>query len=108
MLVQRLRLTLILQRDTKPRGMARAMLGQWAEAAKDLHLASTIDYDDEINAVLKKVEPNAHKLEEHQRKYERLRKEREERRILRERQRRKAEAQVAIPFKFTFETNEDI
>ncbi|CAM8882820.1 unnamed protein product [Rhodiola kirilowii] len=79
----------------KTRGMARAMLGQWAEAAKDLHLASTIDYDDEINAVLKKVEPNAHKLEEHQRKYERLRKEREERRILRERQRRKAEAQAA-------------
>lgn len=35
--------------------MARAMLGEWAEAAKDLHLASTIDYDEEISAVLKKV-----------------------------------------------------
>jgi len=31
------------------------MLGEWAEAAKDLHLASTIDYDEEISAVLKKV-----------------------------------------------------
>lgn len=39
----------------KTRGMARAMLGEWAEAAKDLHLASTIDYDEEISAVLKKV-----------------------------------------------------
>lgn len=39
----------------KSRGMARAMLGQWEEAVKDLHLASTLDYDEEINAVLKKV-----------------------------------------------------
>lgn len=39
----------------KSRGIARAMLGQWEEAAKDLHLASTIDYDDEIKTVLKKV-----------------------------------------------------
>uniref|UniRef100_A0A803L6G6 STI1 domain-containing protein n=1 Tax=Chenopodium quinoa TaxID=63459 RepID=A0A803L6G6_CHEQI len=79
----------------KARGMARAMLGQWAEAAKDLHVASTIDYDEEISAVLKKVEPNAHRIEEHRRKYDRLRKEREERRAQRERQRRKAEAQAA-------------
>jgi len=39
----------------KSRGIARAMLGQWAEAAKDLHVASNIDYDEEINAFLKKV-----------------------------------------------------
>lgn len=39
----------------KSRGMAQAMLGHWEEAAKDLHLASTLDYDEEINAVLKKV-----------------------------------------------------
>jgi hypothetical protein len=39
----------------KSRGIARAMLGQWQEAAKDLHVASNIDYDEEINAVLKKV-----------------------------------------------------
>lgn len=36
-------------------GMALAMLGKWEEAAKDLHLASKLDYDEEINAVLKKV-----------------------------------------------------
>lgn len=41
----------------KSRGMARAMLGQWEDAAKDLHLASKLDYDEEINAVLKKVSP---------------------------------------------------
>ena len=42
------------------------------------------------------VEPNAHRLEEHRRKYERLRKEREEKKIAHERQRRRAEAQVTI------------
>ncbi|XP_043697739.1 FAM10 family protein At4g22670-like [Telopea speciosissima] len=79
----------------KTRGIARAMLGQWEEAVKDLHLASKLDFDEEISAVLKKVEPNVHKIEEHHRKYERLRKEKEEKRIERERQRRKAEAQAA-------------
>ncbi|KAF9602449.1 hypothetical protein IFM89_028000, partial [Coptis chinensis] len=38
----------------KSRGIARSMLGQWEEAAKDLHLASRIDYDEKIAAVLKK------------------------------------------------------
>ncbi|KAJ4955084.1 hypothetical protein NE237_011867 [Protea cynaroides] len=79
----------------KTRGIAKALLGQWEEAAKDLHLASKLDFDEEISAVLKKVEPNVHKLEEHHRKYDRLRKEKEEKRIERERQRRKAEAQAA-------------
>ncbi|MQL89237.1 hypothetical protein Taro_021814 [Colocasia esculenta] len=77
----------------KSRGMALAMLGKWEEAARDLHTASKLDYDEEISSVLKKVEPNAHKIEEHRRKYDRLRKEREERKIERERQRRRAEAQ---------------
>ncbi|THU61704.1 hypothetical protein C4D60_Mb07t26120 [Musa balbisiana] len=76
----------------KYRGMAKAMLGQWEEAASDLHVASKLDYDEEINSVLKKVEPNAHKIEEHRRKYERLRKEREAQKIERERQRQRAEA----------------
>ncbi|KAH1080547.1 hypothetical protein J1N35_020308 [Gossypium stocksii] len=76
----------------KVRGMARAMLGQWEEAASDLHVASKLDYDEEIGSVLKKVEPNAHKIEEHRRKYERLRKERELR-SERQRQQKKAEAQ---------------
>ncbi|CAK9166747.1 unnamed protein product [Ilex paraguariensis] len=74
----------------KMRGMARAMLGLWEAAASDLHVASNIDYDEEIGEVLKKVEPNAHKIEEHRRKYERLRKEREQTKIELERQRRRA------------------
>ncbi|XXG81865.1 hypothetical protein AAC387_Pa09g2412 [Persea americana] len=79
----------------KSRGMARAKLGQWEEAAKDLHVASKLDYDEEIGSVLKKVEPNAHKIEVHHRKYERLRKERELKKSQRARQRRHAEAQAA-------------
>ncbi|XP_057514325.1 TPR repeat-containing thioredoxin TDX [Actinidia eriantha] len=78
----------------KIRGMARAMLGQWEAAARDLHVASKLDYDEEIGQVLKKVEPNAHKIDEHRRKYERLRKERELRKIECERLRRRAEAQA--------------
>lgn len=72
----------------KIRGIARAMLGQWEEAAGDLHVASKLDYDEEIGLVLKKVEPNAHKIQEHRRKYERLRKERELKKVERERQQR--------------------
>ncbi|XP_077236060.1 tetraticopeptide domain-containing thioredoxin [Tasmannia lanceolata] len=79
----------------KARGMARALMGQWEEAANDLHIASKLDYDEEIGSVLKKVEPNAHKIEEHRRKYERLRKQRELRKAERTRQRRRAEAQAA-------------
>ncbi|CAI9784474.1 unnamed protein product [Fraxinus pennsylvanica] len=90
----------------KSRGMGRAMLGQWEEAIKDLHLASKLDYDEEINAVLKKsvvdvtnswqyVEPNAHKIEEHCRIYDRLHKESEDHKIELERRRRRAEAQAA-------------
>ncbi|KAL3677292.1 hypothetical protein R1sor_027240 [Riccia sorocarpa] len=79
----------------KWRGEAKALLGQWEEAAKDLHVASTLDYDEEIAAILKKVEPNVHKIEEHRRKYDRLRKEREEKKAENERLRRKAEAQSA-------------
>ncbi|XP_078448056.1 HSP70-interacting protein 1 [Wolffia australiana] len=79
----------------KSRGMALALLGKWEEAAKDLHTACKLDYDEETSAVLKKVEPNAHRLEEHRRKYERLRRERAEKKAERERQRRRAEAQAA-------------
>lgn len=39
----------------KVRGMARAMLGLWEEAASDLHVASKLDYDEEIGMALKKV-----------------------------------------------------
>ncbi|KAA3475897.1 FAM10 family protein isoform X1 [Gossypium australe] len=78
----------------KSRGIARAMLGQWEDAAKDLRLASKLDHDEEINSVLKKVEPNAHRIEEHRRKYDRLRKEKEDRIIERERRHRRAQAQA--------------
>ncbi|XP_072973771.1 TPR repeat-containing thioredoxin TDX isoform X2 [Typha angustifolia] len=79
----------------KSRGMAKSMLGKWEEAAKDLHLASNLDYDEEINSALKKVEPNVHKIEEHRRKYERLRREKEVRKAELEKQRRRAEAEAA-------------
>ncbi|EOY24457.1 hypothetical protein QUC31_008754 [Theobroma cacao] len=79
----------------KSRGIARAMLGQWEDSAKDLHVASKLDYDEEINNVLKQVEPNAQRIEEHRRKYDRLHKEREDRKVERERQHRRAEAQAA-------------
>ncbi|KAK6925326.1 Thioredoxin domain [Dillenia turbinata] len=78
----------------KVRGMARAMLGSWEEAASDLRLASKLDYDEEIDTALKKVEPNAHKIEDHRRKYERLRKERELKRAELVRQQMRAEAQA--------------
>ncbi|XP_027169824.1 TPR repeat-containing thioredoxin TDX [Coffea eugenioides] len=77
----------------KERGIARAMLGLWEEAASDLRMASKLDYDEEINIELKKVEPNAQKIEEHRQKYDRLRKERELRKMQRQRRRRRAEAQ---------------
>lgn len=32
-----------------------ALLGQWEEAARDLHIASKLDFDEEIGLVLKKV-----------------------------------------------------
>jgi hypothetical protein len=52
--------------------------------------------------VILKVEPNAHKIVEHRRKYERLRKEREEKRAERDRLRRRAEAQVIHTRRQTF------
>ncbi|XP_038686869.1 TPR repeat-containing thioredoxin TDX isoform X2 [Tripterygium wilfordii] len=74
----------------KIRGMAKALLGHWEEAARDLHLASKLDHDEEIGLMLKKVEPNAHKIEEHRRKYERLRKERGLRKAENERKKQQA------------------
>ncbi|KAJ4833735.1 hypothetical protein Tsubulata_036344 [Turnera subulata] len=79
----------------KARGMARALLGQWEGALKDLQAASKLDYDEEINAVLKKVEANALRLKEHRAKYERLLKEREER------ERGSAKAQTNAPVSLT-------
>ncbi|KAL7098298.1 hypothetical protein ACP275_09G007700 [Erythranthe tilingii] len=72
----------------KARGMARAMLGLWEEASRDLHVASNLDFDEEIGSMLKKVEPNAKKIEEHRRKYERMRKEKASRKIELEKKKR--------------------
>jgi hypothetical protein len=42
------------------------------------------------------VEPNVHKIKEHKRKYERLRREREMKKAQAERQRQRAEAEVKL------------
>lgn len=42
-------------RAYKSRGEAKALLGQWEGAAKDLRLAARLDYDEETAAFLKKV-----------------------------------------------------
>ncbi|RZC61461.1 hypothetical protein C5167_023211 [Papaver somniferum] len=84
-------------KGNKYRGMARAMLGQWEDAAKDLHVASSLDFDEEIGLMLKKVEPNARNIEDHRRKYERLRKERELRKAERPRpSQKKTSDQAAV------------
>lgn len=72
----------------KYRGRAHRLLGRWTEAAQDLRQACKIDMDDEADEWLREVTPNARKLEEHKRKYERKRAERE----LRERAERVARA----------------
>ncbi|KAL0441168.1 UNVERIFIED_CONTAM: TPR repeat-containing thioredoxin TDX [Sesamum radiatum] len=68
--------------------MARAMLGLWEEAASDLHVASKLDFDEEIHLMLKKNRRASQK-------YERLRKEKELRKIELEKQRRQAKSQDA-------------
>jgi suppressor of tumorigenicity protein 13 len=75
----------------KTRGRANRLLGQWENAAHDLATACTIDYDDDANEWLKEVQPNARKIAEHRRKYERKREERE----LKARQERVAAANAA-------------
>ncbi|MCO5558446.1 hypothetical protein L7F22_012029 [Adiantum nelumboides] len=81
----------------KWRGQAHAMLGHWEDAAKDLHLASRLDYDEEIAIILKKVEPNAHKLEEHRRKYLRLKKDKEQKKAARARAKQQNESKKLEP-----------
>lgn len=61
----------------KFRGRAHRLLGHWLDAAKDLRNACRIDFDEQADEWLKEVTPNAKKLEDHQRKYERKRTERE-------------------------------
>jgi len=61
----------------KFRGRAHRLLGHFEEAALDLATACKLDYDDQANEWLKEVQPNAKKLIEHKRKYQRLHEERE-------------------------------
>ncbi|XP_067134848.1 hsc70-interacting protein-like [Centruroides vittatus] len=84
----------------KFRGRAQRLLGNWVEAAKDLSTACKLDYSEEANEWLKEVTPNAKKIQEHKRKYERkqeikLLKEREEKmkKIQEEREKAAKEAQ---------------
>uniref|UniRef100_A0A1B6DCL6 STI1 domain-containing protein n=1 Tax=Clastoptera arizonana TaxID=38151 RepID=A0A1B6DCL6_9HEMI len=68
----------------KFRGRAHRLLGLWEEAARDLRDACKIDFDEQADEWLREVTPNARKLEEHRRKYERKRSEKD----LREKQER--------------------
>eukprot|EP00898_Chlorokybus_atmophyticus_P002586 jgi/Chlat1/3328/Chrsp22S03470 len=46
----------------RARGEARALLGQWEDAAKDLAEACRIDYDPESDAKLRQVQPKAQQI----------------------------------------------
>nr|KAG5701805.1 hypothetical protein BaRGS_000795 [Batillaria attramentaria] len=61
----------------KWRGKAHKALGHWEEAYHDLTLACKLDYDDDANMALHDVTPNAKKIMEHKRKYERQHEEKE-------------------------------
>ncbi|KAJ8297918.1 hypothetical protein KUTeg_024449 [Tegillarca granosa] len=61
----------------KWKGKANRMLGKWEEAYHDLGTACKLDFDDYANELLHEVEPNAKKIMEHNRKYERKREEKE-------------------------------
>lgn len=61
----------------KFRGRANRLLGNFVKAAEDLRNACKIDFDEQADEWLKEVTPNARKIEEHQRKYERKRLEKE-------------------------------
>ena len=75
----------------KFRGRAHRLLGQWEEAAKDLRSAAKIDFDEQVDEWLREVTPNARKLEEHRRKQERSKADKE----LKERQERARRAREA-------------
>jgi len=61
----------------KYRGRAHRLLGNFLDAAKDLRLACKIDFDDQADEWLREVTPNAKKIEEHERKKQRKREEKE-------------------------------
>lgn len=55
----------------KWRGKANCMLGNWEQAYQDLSIACKLDYDDDAYQMLQEVTPNAKKIQEHRRKYQR-------------------------------------
>ncbi|XP_013787333.1 hsc70-interacting protein-like [Limulus polyphemus] len=61
----------------KFRGRAHRLLGNWEKAQLDLATACRIDFSEDANEWLKEVLPNAKKIQEHRRKYERRKEERE-------------------------------
>ncbi|XP_076227747.1 putative protein FAM10A4 isoform X1 [Nomia melanderi] len=63
----------------KFRGRAYHLLGKFEEAVSDLRLACKFDFDEQADEWLRKVTPNARKIEEHKRKKERKAEEKLER-----------------------------
>ncbi|XP_032209666.1 putative protein FAM10A5 [Mustela erminea] len=51
-------------------GKAHRLLGHWEEAANDLALAYKLDYDEDVSAMLKEVQPRAQRITQHWRRYE--------------------------------------
>jgi len=77
----------------KWRGRAYRLLGKYEEAYHDFQMACRLDFDETAFEWQKEVEPNAKKIMEHNRKYERQREEREIKRKIKEAKRRKEEAE---------------
>jgi len=77
----------------KWRGRAFRLLGKYEEAYHDFQTACKLDFDETAFEWQKEVEKNAKKIIEHNRKYERLREEREINRKIKEAKKRKAEAE---------------
>ncbi|XP_076321691.1 hsc70-interacting protein-like [Tachypleus tridentatus] len=61
----------------KFRGRAHRLLGDWEKAQLDLATACKIDFSEDANEWLKEVLPNAKKIQDHRRKYERRKEEKE-------------------------------
>merc|ERR1711915_398729 len=77
----------------KWRGRAYRLLGKYVEAYNDFNTACRLDCDETTIEWKKEVEPNAKKIMEHTRKYERLRSEREREQKIKEAKRRRAAAE---------------
>ncbi|XP_053873590.1 putative protein FAM10A4 [Malaclemys terrapin pileata] len=61
----------------KWKGLGHMLLEHWEEAAHDFTLECQLDYNEDTNAMLKKVQPRAGKIAAHQEQYEQIRELRE-------------------------------